>query len=93
MFSKEEIRLMRSVYKALSHLGWERPGVILNLHWEQIEKILNELGWKLHIDDTTQPMFYVVIYTKDFVKRVTTAFADSRQEAVMKAVVKLGENK
>ena len=94
MFSKEEIRLSRSTHKALSYLGWEGPGVFINLHWEEIEEILNKLGYKLYVFDCYQPTFQVTITEKDnSLKSWTIAFAESRQEAVMKAVVKLGENK
>ena len=83
---------MRSVYKALSHLGWERPGVFMNLQWEKIEEILQELGYQLFIDDRFPPAFKAVVDLKtDFTKDLATASGKSRQEAAMKVVIKLGE--
>lgn len=61
------------------------------LHWERIERVLEEMGYYLKIWDTENTKigsgYYVVIGEKK--SPITEDLGKTRQEAVMKAVIEL----
>jgi len=66
----------------------KRDEYIPILHWEEIERVLESVGYNILIGYRTEQGYFCQIVGG---KRAD-AWGKSRQEAVMKAVIKLGED-
>lgn len=72
------------------------PEIVPILHWEEIERVLEGVGYIIEIETFSFTNYnpYCKIYKKlNFaeIERIVKQSGKSRQEAVMKAVIKLAE--